>query len=283
MSDLEPTETEVARFKRQHIADAFVQALKREGFAAHIKPHQEGYSVFCATEKATEVRAFLQNWLNTATKQQQQKAWQTGEPVAADHGYYVRKNAFKEWWQRFGVATKVIFIITVATFFLPFEWQKQLLFPEDLSQAATQPWRMITPMLLHFSVMHLVFNLLFWMELGGVIERYQSSQQLLFVTLITAVVSSVAQFFASGANFGGLSGVVYGLLGYLWIYGLANPAAGYRLRREIIIAMLVWLVFCYIVLADVVANEAHLYGLISGAVLGLLVGWYRRWRYYATH
>lgn len=276
-------ETEIARFRRRHIADAFVQALDREGFEAHIKPHEEGFSVLCDTRRAADARAFLQNWLSTMTKQQQQKAWQTGEPAQVNHGFYVRQNALKNWWQRFGMATKLIFIAAVVVFFLPYEWQQQLLFPADLSQASAQPWRLISPMLLHFSVMHLVFNLLFWMELGGVIERFQSSQQLLFVTLITALVSSVAQFFSTGANFGGLSGVVYGLLGYLWLYGMANPTAGYRLRREIVIAMLVWLVFCYIVLADIVANEAHLFGLVSGAVLGVLVGWYRRWRYYATH
>lgn len=276
-------ETEIARFRRRHIAEAFVQALEREGFEAYIKPHEEGFSVYCATQAAAEARAFLQNWLNVMTKQQQQKAWQTGAPTEVNHGFYVRQNAFKHWWQRFGVVTKLIFIAAVVVFLLPYEWQKQLLFPSDLSQTSTQPWRLISPMLLHFSVMHLVFNLLFWMELGGVIERFQSSQQLLFVTIITALVSSVAQFFSTGANFGGLSGVVYGLLGYLWLYGMVNPAAGYRLRREIVVAMLVWLVFCYIVLADIVANEAHLFGLVSGAVLGALVGWYRRWRYYATH
>lgn len=276
-------ETEIARFRRRHIAEAFVQALEREGFEAYIKPHEEGFSVYCATHAAAEARAFLQNWLNVMTKQQQQKAWQTGAPTEVNHGFYMRQNAFKHWWQRFGVVTKLIFIAAVVVFLLPYEWQKQLLFPSDLSQTSTQPWRLISPMLLHFSVMHLVFNLLFWMELGGVIERFQSSQQLLFVTIITALVSSVAQFFSTGANFGGLSGVVYGLLGYLWLYGMANPAAGYRLRREIVVAMLVWLVFCYIVLADIVANEAHLFGLVSGAVLGALVGWYRRWRYYATH
>lgn len=276
-------ETEIARFRRRHIADAFVQALDREGFNAYIKPHEEGFSVFCAAGKAGEAREFLQNWLHTMTKQQQQKAWEAGEPAEVNHGFYVRQNAFKQWWQRFGIATKLIFVVTVAVFFLPYEWQQQLLFPADAAQASSQPWRLITPMFLHFSVMHIAFNLIVWMELGGVIERFQSSQQLLFVTVITALVSSVAQFFSTGANFGGLSGVVYGLLGYLWLYGMANPAAGYRLRREIVIFMLVWLVFCYIVLADVVANEAHLFGLVSGAALGAAVGWYRRWRYYASH
>src|SRR5699024_12706568 len=138
---------------------------------------------------------------------------------------------------RFGVVTNVIFIAAVVVFLLPYEWQKQLLFPADLSQASTQPWRLISPMLLHFSVMHLVFNLLFWMELGGVIERFQSSQQLLFVTIITALVSSVAQFFATGANFGGLSGVVYGLLGYLWLYKRANLVAWYSLSWQVGIAI----------------------------------------------
>lgn len=272
-------ETEIARFRRPHIAQAFVEALEREGFTARIAPHEEGFSVLCAADTAAEAREFLQQWLHSVTKKQQQKAWETGKPVEVDHGFYVRSNPFSQWWRRFGPATKWVFVAVLVVFFLPYEWQKQLLFPADIAQASSQPWRLISPMLLHFSVMHLAFNLIFWMELGGVIERFQSSQQLLLITVITAAVSSVAQFFATGANFGGLSGVVYGLLGYLWFYGWANPGAGYRLRREIIIAMLVWLVFCYIVLADVVANEAHLFGLMSGALLGLAVGAFRRWQH----
>ena len=108
------------------------------------------------------------------------------------------------------------------------------------------------------------------------IERHQSSAQLLLVTLVTAAVSNVAQFLYSGPMFGGLSGVVYGLLGYLWIFGRLNPGAGFALRRQIVVFMLAWMAICFVGLSDVVANAAHLAGLVSGCLLGGIFGMVRR-------
>ena len=127
-------------------------------------------------------------------------------------------------------------------------------------------------MLLRLSILHIIFNLLWWADLGRLIERHQSSAQLLLVTLVTAGISNVAQFLHSGPLFGGLSGVVYGLLGYLWIYGRLNPGAGYALRREIVLFMLAWMVICFVGLSSVVANAAHLAGLVSGCLLGGIFG-----------
>jgi len=146
-----------------------------------------------------------------------------------------------------------------------------------------QPWRVITPILLHFGIVHLVFNLLWWWLLGGVIERFQSSFQLLMLTLGIGLVSNAAQFYAAGPAFGGLSGVIYGLIGYLWLYGKTNPAAGYQLRPAIVNFMLVWMVLGFTGLVGPVANVAHLSGLLAGCVIGTVFGLYRRRMHYRDH
>lgn len=153
-----------------------------------------------------------------------------------------------------------------------------LLFPEAAGGlfADGQPWRVITPILLHFGGIHLIFNLLWWWTLAGIVEQYQSSFQLAMLTLGIGLVSNAAQFYAGGANFGGLSGVIYGLIGYLWLYGLTNPQAGYQLRPAIVNFMLIWLALGFTGWIGPVANTAHLSGLAAGAVIGLLFGWYRR-------
>ena len=65
--------------------------------------------------------------------------------------------------------------------------------------------------------------------------------------------------------FGGLSGVVYGLLGFCWIYSALNPKQPALVTTAIVGFMLVWLVLGF---ADVLfvgmANWAHLGGLVSG-------------------
>ncbi|HLR16740.1 MAG TPA: rhomboid family intramembrane serine protease [Alcanivoracaceae bacterium] len=276
---------EIARFSQPEGAQALADALEREGHAVQVRPltSGEGYGVYSATAQGAEdAQLYLDAWLESASKQQRKNAWEQGKPVNKTSQFYVQSSLLRGWWQRFGWVTKTVFIATVLVFFAPLTFKEYLFFPETLNEVAQQPWRMITPMLLHFGALHIIFNLMFWMELGGVIERFQSSQQLLLVTVVTAAASALAQFFSTGPNFGGLSGVVYGLLGYLWLYGKTNPQAGYGLRREIVIMMLGWLVFCYVVLPDIVANEAHLFGFVSGALLGAVVGYYRRFRYFSS-
>lgn len=156
-----------------------------------------------------------------------------------------------------------------------------LLFPAvDGLFAGGEPWRVLTPVLLHFGGVHLVFNMLWWWILAGMIERYQSSFQLAMLTLGIGLVSNAAQYYVSGPNFGGLSGVIYGLIGYLWLYGLVNPRGGYQLRPAIVNFMLVWLVLGFTGLVGPVANTAHLSGLVAGVVIGAVFGYYRRQTYY---
>ena len=82
------------------------------------------------------------------------------------------------------------------------------------------------------------------------------------------------QVTTAGPNFGGMSGVVYGLIGYAWIRGKLNPASGIGLDQRSLIFSLVWLVACFTGVLGAVANYAHLGGLILGMALGALAAWH---------
>lgn len=135
-------------------------------------------------------------------------------------------------------------------------------------------WRLVTPIIIHFGPLHLLFNLLWLKDLGPTIERRWSSLSLLLLVLVSAVVSNIAQFvvnwdFTNGLRFanalsGGMSGVVYALLGYLWIRGRADPAAGIHLPPTVVWMMLGWLVLCMTGMLGHIGNVAHLVGLIVG-------------------
>ena len=146
---------------------------------------------------------------------------------------------------------------------------RAFLFPEELAFLPYQPWRLFTPALLHFSVLHITFNLIWWLDLGGQVERKQSPLRLLVLFLVVAGVSNVAQFLATGPLFGGLSGVVYGLLGYVWVQGRLRPEAGLAIPNPVVVLMLGWLVLCWTGLLGPVANMAHLAGLVTGVLLAL--------------
>jgi GlpG protein len=131
-----------------------------------------------------------------------------------------------------------------------------------------QVWRLITPIFIHFGFIHLLFNMMWLKDLGTMIERHQSSWILGALVGVTAILSNVAQYVFSGPMFGGMSGVVYGLLGYIWIRGKFDPGSGLFLHRSIVIWMMLWFAICLTGLIGNVANAAHAAGLVTGIAWG---------------
>ncbi len=134
-------------------------------------------------------------------------------------------------------------------------------------------WRLFTPILLHFGFLHLIFNSFWLLDLGGVIERFQGSRQFAGFVLLCALVSNVAQLQLGGSPlFGGLSGIIYALVGYLWARGRFDPLSPIGAPRQLMTFFIVWLVLGFTgVLGGVagpVANYCHLGGLLAGAVYG---------------
>lgn len=136
-------------------------------------------------------------------------------------------------------------------------------------------WRLITPIFLHFSIMHIVFNVWATLSLGTLIEYRRGTRVLSILVLITAIASNTGQYLYSveyehGLGvFGGLSGVLYGLFGYLWVKGSNEPEQGMILPPSTIQMMLIWLVLCFTGVLGPIANAAHVVGLVSGILLGL--------------
>jgi GlpG protein len=128
-------------------------------------------------------------------------------------------------------------------------------------------------MLLHFGWLHMVFNLLWWLDLGRRIE-HQSKLLLVALLLVTSLAANVAQAWQEASLFGGLSGVIYGLLGYIWVIDRYN-APRYHLPQSILIFMLLWLLLGVSGLFSALgfgamANMAHLGGLVAGVVWAFL-------------
>lgn len=128
---------------------------------------------------------------------------------------------------------------------------------------------MLTPILLHGGPLHLVFNMLWLWELGRLIEARQTSWILALAIVVLALVSNTAQYlYGGGNNFGGMSGVVYGLFAYVWMWQLFDPRAGLRLQGSLIVFMLLSLVVMTLLKLDMIANEAHLGGFLCGILYG---------------
>lgn len=144
--------------------------------------------------------------------------------------------------------------------------------------ASGQWWRLLTPMLIHFGILHLAMNSLWYWELGRRIEARQGAVMLLGLTLLFSLAANVAQYLHAGPSlFGGLSGVLYGLLGHCWIFQRLAPTPAYRLPPGVLVMMLVWLLICMTGIFELlqfgaIANAAHVGGLLAGCLTGLLGG-----------
>ncbi|VXC10489.1 GlpG protein (membrane protein of glp regulon) [Pseudomonas sp. 8BK] len=144
--------------------------------------------------------------------------------------------------------------------------------------ASGQWWRLLTPMLIHFGILHLAMNSLWYWELGRRIEARQGAVMLLGLTLLFSLAANFAQYLHAGPSlFGGLSGVLYGLLGHCWIFQRLAPTPAYRLPPGVLVMMLAWLLICMTGVFELlqfgaIANAAHVGGLLAGCLTGLLGG-----------
>jgi len=133
-----------------------------------------------------------------------------------------------------------------------------------------QVWRLFTPMFIHFGFMHIIFNMLWLRDLGGMMEAIEGPLRLGVKIAIIEVASSLVQYYFFGPVFGGMSGVVYGLFGYVWMRHKYDPFSGYMLHPSTVTMMLIWFFLCFTPIIPDVANGAHAAGLATGVAWGWL-------------
>ena len=168
-------------------------------------------------------------------------------------------------------ACVVIFALSFLGFF-PFIASAIAIQPLEVMLDNHQWWRIVGPNFLHFSFLHIAFNLVWWWMLGRQLELSFGTVSLVGFFVVASIFSNIAQLLVSGPNFGGMSGIVYALVGFVWWIGFLRPHWHINLPNNIIYFLLAWLVIGYFdVLWVNMANEAHTFGLISGCLMALLV------------
>lgn len=147
-----------------------------------------------------------------------------------------------------------------------------------------QVWRLVTPIFFHANLLHLFFNMLWLLVLGKEIEIRLGPWRYIFFILLIGVFSNTCQYLMGGANFIGFSGVLCGMLTFIWIRQKRAAWEGYRLERMTILFMLLYIFamagiqfFSFVLektldvsISPGIANTAHLSGAFMGVVLGFL-------------
>ena len=258
------------------LAQSFADFLSSRGLHCELTQSEVGITLWLVDESReveamTEVKRFLRE---PGHPRYAEASWQSGAPNSRIDYSAGHHSLTAHFLMQAGPVTLIVMALCVGLYGLQFIGlgvYQALSFHPDLSQLnGWQIWRFVTPAFLHFSPLHLIFNLMWWWYLAGLVERELGSSKLLTLLLVGAVIPNLLEYLASGPDFGGLSAVVNTLVGYCWILGRRQPAGGVQLQDGIFGFMLVWLVIGFSgVLGNNLANVAHL----SGLAIGLLHGW----------
>ncbi|ENM5936113.1 rhomboid family intramembrane serine protease GlpG [Vibrio mimicus] len=254
-------------------AQAFIDYMAAHQIDIQMMPDASGqFSLWVLHDQHVDVaQAELQAFLQNPYDQKYQAAsWDVADQKRPQF-HYASPNLLSLIKAKAGAFTLFIMALCIAIFALQTFGAgdaifNALHFPAQASQQ-WQIWRWVSHALLHFSVMHIAFNLLWWWQFGGDIEQRLGSLKLIKLFIVSAIISGAGQYWVEGANFGGLSGVVYALAGYLWVLGQRAPQLGLSIPRSLMGFMLIWLVLGFVQPFMAIANTAHLAGLISGVVL----------------
>ena len=160
-------------------------------------------------------------------------------------------------------------------------------------------WRLVTPVFLHTSWIHLIVNMYSLFMLGPYVEKLYGSARFVFFWVATGVAGVLASYLATGYGLrggggdsmlgrflfsgndfpsAGASGALFGLVGVLFVFGI-------KFRRELpegfkrafgtgmIPTILINLFIGYTI--PNIDNAAHLGGFVAGALCALFVGYKR--------
>lgn len=136
----------------------------------------------------------------------------------------------------------------------------------------------LTPMFLHFGELHLIFNMLWLWYFGRQLEPIHPRWLFVLVIVLTSFASNTTKYLYSNSNnFGGMSGVVYGLVGYTWIIHVGMPRSRLQLSNSMFAVFIVALIAMELVASSWIATAAHVGGLIMGLLLGVVIVVYYRY------
>jgi GlpG protein len=143
-------------------------------------------------------------------------------------------------------------------------------------------WRLFSPALLHSDILHLFFNMIWLAVLGKQMEQRLGGFRYILFILITGILCNLAQYFVSGPNFLGFSGILCAMLGFIWVRQRKAAWEGYILQDSTMGFILFFLITVAVIqivsfymeihgknsMGISIANTAHFTGLILGYLLG---------------
>ena len=136
-----------------------------------------------------------------------------------------------------------------------------------------QVWRLITPALLHGSILHLVMNMYALYVIGRRLERFYGPGKFLLLYLISAYAGNVLSFVLTPNSSLGASTAIFGLFAAEGIFILQNrklfgPARSRQMITNLVIVLVINLVYGFMQVGSV-----DIMGHIGGLLGGIFFAW----------
>ncbi len=139
-------------------------------------------------------------------------------------------------------------------------------------------WGLVTPIFIHGGVVHLLFDMLWLVQLGRILERTLPPAIYLLFIVAGAAIGSATEMLISNQTGIGMSGVVYAMFGLMWAGRGAYPAWRTVATQDNLRLLVLWGLFCVATtylpflhfLGLYIANGAHGGGFLFGLCIGFL-------------
>ncbi len=273
-----PSREELLRFR------AF---LKQSGIDCEVRPLGQGYSLWVYEEKDLDMAIrewdqFLANKESPRYAQALQAENREEQKLALKQmaeGFIAKPKAFatKPGTQLTWALIYISCIFWLLSLIEPLRGVvsklliSEYISPRFLEIKDGQIWRLLTPIFIHGDILHLGFNMLWLHQLGRQIELVGGRAFMVFLVLTTGIAANLAEYYYTGPLFGGMSGVVYGMLAFIFLRERLDPMSGYRMDNTTMVIMLVWLGIGFTGMFGKIANANHLGGLVAGGIIAFIL------------
>jgi len=267
----------ITHFTHLRLAQAFVDYMATRGITLRIE--QEGdYTLWLDDESKFSV---VENELNQFIREPdhpryQAASWKSGN---TDSGIKYVSPAGPPLMTRVkamaGPVTLIVSAASVIVYLLismlgyapVIDW---LGWPQD-SMQHFQVWRWVSHILMNFSLVALLSNLLWWFYVGGRIEKQLGSGRLFTIALISALLCGFVQSKFNAFWFGGLSGVDHALIAYAWLYAMRDPRSQLNINGALLGFFVVWIVLEAMgIFGANTGLPSHITGLLVGLVMAFV-------------
>lgn len=189
---------------------------------------------------------------------------------------FTRTESFKEFIRYYPIISLII-LIHIVTYLLtalpifPNRLIFELFSGVNFYILQGEVWRIVTPIFMHSGFSHFLFNSFSLVIFGPALERMIGSARFTLVYLVTGISANVATLFLQPPTYihVGSSGAIFGIFGYYISILIMQKHRMSKENKQLLTTIIVLSIIMTFV-QPYINVTAHLFGLISGFLIGVL-------------